>query len=233
MIIGTRVLYPEEINTWNAEILQISLYKGMKGNLEMMKNCADRCREAGIHYVIHPVGYPLLRHDTFPALKEMAEHSDLALILHDEKGPDARRLCNENEQAFRSVLEKLRSITNISFENATDTRDVVWFWEHYAESVTLDLGHVESSGINAVDFVRTLNRATIEKIQFVHMHRNNGLHGGITDHWPILPDCREYKALRELLGIKPDVSVLLEINETEQIGESLKYLDMLRSDLKI
>jgi hypothetical protein len=87
--------------------------------------------------------------------------------------------------------------------------------------------------MNAVDFVRSLNRATIEKIHFVHMHRNNGLHGGITDHWPILPDCREYRALRELLRRKPHVSVLLEINEIEKIGESLKFLDMLRSDLKI
>jgi hypothetical protein len=64
MIIGTRVLYPEEINTWNAELLQISVYRDMKGNLEMMKNCARRCREAGIRYVIHPVGYPLLQHES-------------------------------------------------------------------------------------------------------------------------------------------------------------------------
>ncbi len=87
--------------------------------------------------------------------------------------------------------------------------------------------------MDAVKFVQSLNRTVMEKVRFVHMHRNNGLHGGITDHWPIHPGCREFNALRELLARKPDISILLEINETEKIGESLQYLDMLRTELKI
>lgn len=73
---------------------------------------------------------------------------------------------------------------------------------------------------------RVLHPEEVGRIEFVHMHRNNGLHGGITDHWPLRPDCREVRALRKLLARRSDVSVILELNEVEQIGESL---DILRS----
>jgi hypothetical protein len=83
---------------------------------------------------------------------------------------------------------------------------------------------VESAGLDSVEFVRSLDHGIIDKLQFVHMHRNNGLRGGITDHWPLIPDCMELRALRELLNLKSDISVILEINELEIIGESLKLL---------
>jgi sugar phosphate isomerase/epimerase len=231
MIIGSRVLYPEEVGLWDAELLQISVYRGMKGNLNLMRDCARRCREVGIRYVVHPVEYSPLGEEVFRDIREMAEWADLALILHDVKAPGGERLNGEYDIRFKNVLEELSSITNVSFENATDTGDVRWFWSTYADSITLDIGHVESSGLDSVDFVRSLDDVSIKKIQFVHMHRNNGLHGGITDHWPLSPDCREIRAFKELIRIKPDVNVILEINETEMIGASLKLLSAIRDEL--
>ena len=87
---------------------------------------------------------------------------------------------------------------------------------------------MESSGLDSVRFVEALSAETVSKIEFVHIHRNNGLHGGITDHWPITPDCREVTALKELIGIKPDVSVILEINEVDELDDSLQVLAALR-----
>jgi sugar phosphate isomerase/epimerase len=231
MRIGTRIVNPEEVGRWNAEIVQISVYRWKKNNLKRMKSCARTCRDANIRFVVHPVGYFLMKEEMLSDLREMAECADLALILHDEKTPDGERIEGSHESLYRRVLDELKGIAHISIENATDTRDVPWFWTRFAESVTLDIGHVESSGLDSVRFVKNLGREVMEKIEFVHMHRNNGLHGGITDHWPLLPDCREYRALRELIQRKTNVSVILELNEVDEIGRSLELLAALREEV--
>jgi hypothetical protein len=231
MLIGTRVLYPEEVEYWDADLLQVSIYRGMNGGLDFMRKCALACKDAGIRYVIHPVKYSLLQNDLFEDLMEMAGLADLALIMHDEKSADGGRLEGESEDVFRKSLGKLKAVTNVSIENSADTTDISWFWDNFADSITLDIGHVESSGLNSVEFVKALDAASIEKIRFVHIHRNNGLRGGITDHWPLTPACREIRALRELIRIKPDVSVILEINEIEAIVESMDILRALRQEL--
>lgn len=233
MIIGTRVLYPEEVRQWDAELVQISVYHGMKGNLDLMKGCVQTCRAAGMPFVIHPVGFSLLQENTLPDIMEMADHADRALILHDEKSPDGRKLEGRSADRFRNTLTDLASLTHISFENATDTKNVQWFWNTFAESITLDIGHVESSGLDSLNFVTSLDEISIRKVQFVHVHRNNGLHGGITDHWAIHKRCREFKALKELIALQPDVSVILEINETEMIAECLALLKTLRDELHV
>lgn len=231
MLIGTRIVNPEEINLWNSEIIQISVYHGMKDNLDKMITCARKCKETGIRYVVHPVRYSLLKEEMCDEIMIMAEQADLALILHDETGPDGKRLSGNEEATFRKAVEKLNLTTKISFENSTDTGDIKWFWNEFADSVTLDIGHVESSGLDSLAFVRELDKAVIEKIQFVHMHRHNGLRGGITDHWPLSNNCRELLALKEFLKIKSNVSVFLELNEVEKIGESLDILRSLREGL--
>jgi len=233
MLVGSRVLYPEEVGLWDVELLQITVYQGMKDNLYLMRSCASMCREVGVRYVVHPVGYFVSDKEMLKELRVMAECADLALILHDEKTPEGKRLEGHYEAGFKASLDELRSIAHISFENATDTRDILWFWNNYADSVTLDIGHVEAAGLDSVEFVKSIEKDVIKKIQYVHMHRNNGWHGGLTDHWPLLPDCRELRALRELIKIKRDISVILEINETEMIGESLKLLRTLRDELGI
>jgi len=232
MVIGTRVLYAEEVEYWNAELLQISVYHGMDNNIEMMEKTAQACREAGIRYVIHPVRYSLLQEEMLADVLRMAEWTGLALILHDERTPEGKRLSGQDETRFRHALKKLQSVTTVSFENAVDTGDIHWFWEKFADSVTLDIGHVESSGLDSVAFVNALDKTVLGKIQFVHIHRNNGLRGGITDHWPLSSDCREIKALKSLLQVKNDINVILEINEIEQIDKSLDILRSLRDELQ-
>lgn len=233
MLIGTRVLYPDEVGVWDADFLQITVYRGMKDNLAFMRECVNRSRDRGIPYVIHPVGYMLSREDGFADIYFMAEQADKALIVHDEKSPDGTRLYGQHAARFRSVCNELRMLTHLSFENASDTGDIRWFWDTFAESVTLDIGHVEAAGIDSVAFVRSLTKDTVSKIQYVHIHRNNGMHGGITDHWPLMPNCRELKALAELLKLKADIKVILELNETEMIGESIEILKDLRNELDI
>lgn len=233
MRIGTRVVFSEELDTWDAEFFQISVYCGMKDNLTQMKHCARMCRERGIRYVIHPVNYYLLDREMMHALRIMAEWSDLALILHDEKTYEGKRLFGHHHSRFQEALDELSAVARVSFENARDTHDVRWFWHRYAASVTLDLGHVELAGINAVHFVRSLHQEEINKIDYVHMHRNNGWRNGLTDHWPLRPDCREVSALRELLKRRYDIGVILEINETEMTPESLSILRDLRDEAGI
>jgi sugar phosphate isomerase/epimerase len=231
MRIGTRILYAEEVEYWNAELLQISVYHGMDKNIEMMEKTARACREAGTRYVIHPVRFSLLQEETLKDVLFMAECTDLSLILHDERTPEGERISGRNETRFRHALEELQAVTHVSFENAVDTGDIHWFWDTFAESVTLDIGHVESSGLDSVEFVNALDEADLQKIQFVHIHRNNGLRGGITDHWPLRADCREISALKSLLNVKRDINVILEINEIEQINQSLDILRSLRDSL--
>ncbi len=231
MTVGSRVVFPEEVGLWDAEILQISVYRGMKGNLGLMRDCAALCRERAVPFVVHPVGFSLMREGMLKPLKEMAELTDLALILHDEKAPGGGRLEGPHRDTFIKALEQLRPLASVSFENAADTGDVRWFWDRFADSVTLDIGHVEAAGLDSVRFVKSLDAGTVGKIRFVHIHRNNGLHGGITDHWPLTPGCRELRALAELVKVNPDVSVILEVNDTDTIGEGLKLLRALREEI--
>jgi hypothetical protein len=233
MHVGTRIIYPDEVGLWDVDLLQISVYHGMKDNFEVMKNCVRRCREKGIRYVIHPIQYSLIDKEMFRSLKEMAEWSDFTLILHDEKTHDWKRITGEHGTHFKKLVYELQSVTPVSFENATDTRDVVWFWDNYADSITLDIGHVELSGIDSIEFVKSLDKEVIDKIQYVHLHRNNGWRNVLTDHWYITPDCKEVKALKELLRIKHDIGIILEINETDKVGENLELLKTLRDKLGV
>jgi sugar phosphate isomerase/epimerase len=214
---------------WNAEIYQISVYRGMKDNTKIMRDTVSACSAAGAPYVIHPVGYSILDVEMFTDILHMSRLADRALILHDETSPDGNRLEGRDDENFRKCLIELGSLSPVSIENATNTRDVQWFWDRYADSITLDIGHVEVSGLDSIDFIDSLSKQIIEKIEYVHIHRNNGLHGGITDHWPLKRDCREMQALIKMISLKPDVSLILEINEVEEIEESLDILRELRN----
>jgi hypothetical protein len=62
----------------------------------------------------------------------------------------------------------------------------------------------------------------------VHLHRCNGLHwSGLKDHWSLIEDCRELRALKGLLERKDDIGVILEINDMENLGESLALVEAL------
>jgi hypothetical protein len=229
MRVGSRVVRPGEVGLWEADLVQISVYRGWKDRMKLMRQCVSMCRKAGMPYVIHPVGYLLSTGDPgmLGEIREMAALADLALILHDERAPGDGRLEGEHRERFEAALAELRAAAHVSIENAANTADARWFWLNFGDSVTLDIGHVESAGLDSVGFVRDLDPTLLGRVRYVHIHRNDGWHGGITDHWPLRPGCMEIRALQELIRRKPDVSVILEINETEMIGENLGLLRAL------
>ena len=165
---------------------------------------------------------------TMDIMKKIAGYVDLALIIHDETLPWGVRLHDTYERAFRDALEELSSLCTVSIENAGDTHDIKWFWKLFARSVTLDIGHLEAAGIDSIKFVNELEIDIINKINYVHIHRYNGLHrGGLKDHWSLSKDCKELNALKVLLGRKKDVGVILEINDMENLQESLTLIEKL------
>jgi sugar phosphate isomerase/epimerase len=161
-------------------------------------------------------------------MRTIAEHVDLALIIHDERTPLGARLHDTYERAFKEALEELSSICTVSIENAADSHDIQWFWKHFANSVTLDIGHLEAAGIDSIRFINELEIDIINKINYVHLHRCNSLHwSGLKDHWSLLKDCQELRALKVLLERKEDVGVILEINDMENLKESLELLEKI------
>jgi sugar phosphate isomerase/epimerase len=220
MRVGYRVVSPGEVGKWGGDIVQISVYRGGKDNLGRAGDCARACRERGMAYVLHPVGYSMLEPSLREELLAMTAHAGEALILHDERN-EGGRVEGGEAAMLMETLEALRGRTPVSIENATDTSDAPWFWQRYADNVTLDMGHMESQGLNAVEFVRALPEDIIGKVRYVHMHRNGDFRGGLTDHWPLRPGCAELLGLGELLSRKRDVAVILELNEREETAESL------------
>ncbi|MDA8090416.1 MAG: hypothetical protein M0Z61_09390 [Nitrospiraceae bacterium] len=223
MLAGYRITQPEEAGRFRADLVQISVYKGADGNLDRVADCARACREINRPYVIHPVNYSLLDQDpqTFLELKEMAGWSGLGFIFHDETAPDGGRVTGELAENLRRNIDRLQ--IPVSFEDAVNVKDVLWFWKNFATSITLDVGHLESAGIDSVEFVKKLDPGTVGRIDFVHMHRKHLFRGGLADHWPLVPGCRELQALEELVRSNPDVRAILELNEDET-EDSLKLL---------
>ncbi len=230
MRIGTRIFNPIEVTLWDVEVVQITFYSGVEGNIKRMEECVRMCREKGLPYFIHPVGYSILDDRVTDDLKTMARWADLGLILHDVKGEDGERLSGIEEERFRRCLDQLSRVTPVSFENATDNSDILWFWRHFPASVTLDIGHLEAAGIDSVDFVRSLDEGITRRIDCVHIHRYDGREGPIPDHWPLERGCKELKALKALLEKKADVDVILEVNDTSKVEENLKLLKGLREE---
>ena len=142
-------------------------------------------------------------------LRAMADLAGEAMILHDERAPDGTRLGGEHEEAFLRALEDLSVRTKISFENALETGDAPWFWSRYARSVTIDIGHAEVAGLDSVEFVRGLAEEIIDMTDYVHMHHNGEFRGGLTDHWPLSPGCRELRALQALHALRSFVTFSL------------------------
>lgn len=231
MRIGTRIFNPIEVNLWDVEILQITFYSGMEGNLKRMEECARMCRERKIPYVIHPVSYSILDDRVSDDLKVMAKWAERGLILHDVRGENGERLAGFEETRFRRMLDQLSEFTTVSFENATATEDVVWFWKSFATSITLDIGHLEAAGIDSLDFVRALDKGMLDRIEYVHIHRYNGSGVAIPDHWPLTRECREVEALKELLKKRQDLSVILEVNDTARVEDNLDLLKRIREEV--
>ncbi|MGQ9570616.1 MAG: hypothetical protein ACUVUQ_07205 [Thermodesulfovibrionales bacterium] len=234
MLYGYRVTKEEEVGLYSASIIQITLYRGLKKGIEQMLKAVYACSSKNIRYVIHPIGYFLSetryehRSKTIKIMGKIAQHADLALIVHDETTPWGTRLEGIYLEAYRDALYELSKICPVSIENANNNYDIQWFWKQFANSITLDIGHLEGAGIDSVKFIQKLEKDLIEKINFVHIHRYNGPHdGGLRDHWGLLKDCRELKALKLLLERKRNIGVILEITDIENLEESMKLLEIL------
>ena len=234
MIYGYRVVKEDEVGLYPASLIQISVYRGFREDIDHVLKAASACRSLNLRYVIHPVGYFISetrkdhRARTLEFMRTIAHEVDLALIVHDEATPWGTRLEGVFEKTYRKTLLELSEICPLSIENANNNHDIEWFWRRFANSITLDIGHLEAVGINSVKFVKGLGEDLIEKLNFVHIHRYNGPHGtGLRDHWSLLKDCRELKALKCLLERKRDIGVILEIIDVENLEESLKLLEML------
>ncbi len=230
MKIGYRVVEIDDVGKYPADLVQISYWKTFGPDLDQVKKIALRCRELSIPYVIHPVFTPLS--ETRPDLSEknleelmmLAGLADLGMILHDETLPGGGRLSGERLAQYQTNLKRLSLRCPVSIENANNTSDIDWFWQEIGGSITLDMGHFESSGIDSAEKVKSLPDEILERVNYVHMHRKNGDHGGILDHWPLTENCREVHAFSELARRKRDVSIILEVNEMDQVGESLDIL---------
>jgi sugar phosphate isomerase/epimerase len=208
MRIGTRIIKPQDVKRWDAEIYQVSIYRGWLDDIRVVKKCVSACRDKGVPSVMHPVGFPLLEPESFWLTGAHAEH-------------------------YRSAVTELASILPLSFENAVDTHDALWFWEQFRGSITLDIGHLEAAGMNAVEYVQDLQQDLIERIEYIHLHHNGLFRNGLTDHHPLHIGCRELTALAAFLNRKHDVAVILEINETDMIDDSLSLLRDLRDRLNL
>lgn len=238
MQVGYRITTPEDIKLGTADLFQISVYhRAPVDNLERVIACACACNKADKPYVVHPVNYFLLDEDpdTFEDLTDIAKWAGAALLLHDEviwqttsSGIQLNRLEGEDEKKFRGRLEILEKICKVSFEDAVNVKDAPWFWKNFAHSVTIDIGHLESAGINSLKFVNSLEPEILAKVEFCHMHRKHEIRYGLADHWPLVPGCRELDALEALLEKRPDLKVILELNPDELL-DSLHMLQELKT----
>ena len=230
---GYRVTQPDEIGRFPADFLQVSVFHRWPNAMDTMLKTVDACRSAHVRYVIHPVEYglselrPERRKIMMDDLHMMALHTDLALIIHDESMRGGKRLADEEADAYRQGLLELSRLCRVSIENAGANKDIKWFWRKYASSITLDIGHLEVGGIDSIEFVRSLEPDLLEAIDFVHMHRVNGIRGGIRDHWGLTEDCKELMALKELMARRKGLRIILEIIEAEDLEKSLALLRSL------
>ena len=154
----------------------------------------------------------------------MAAETDMALIIHDESMPKGSRIVGIRQRLYAEALQELSGICPVSIENASNCHDIRWFWHTYARSITLDIGHLEASGIDSLAFIDEAREDLEEKLEFVHLHRVAGLRKGLRDHWGLVKGCKELRALEHLLSFTKPKGIILEIIEVEDVAESLRLL---------
>ncbi|MEW6382111.1 MAG: hypothetical protein AB1611_21255 [bacterium] len=231
MEFGYRIFDSQLISQVDLPLVQISVFRTSEADIQRVKILADIIRSAGKRFVIHPMDVNLsdtqqvVRERNLTQVKRFAEMADLGLIIHDELLPDRQKLQGEWQENYRSGLAELEKICPVSLENSRDSQNAPWFWQTFARHITFDVGHFESQGIDSFELVSTLSPELIEKINFIHLHRSNGMKpNGLIDHWPIVQGCRELKTLRKLAELKPDLKVILEVDTANDILESRRAL---------
>jgi sugar phosphate isomerase/epimerase len=244
MQIGYRVIRPSDVGTQDLPFVQISLWReahwgvadGEPGIIEAIAMAAD-CRRRGIRQVFHPLEYPLASTEgerTMSVLRRLAASADLGIIIHDEGGEGRERLDADGSIRYEQRLREASRLCHLSIENSFNSTDILWFWERFVlpqdgnVSITVDIGHLESAGMDAITFARDLPVTFLDRIRFVHMHHKGGERWGVVDHWPLERGCREIEALRVLLERKRDLLVILELDALHDgVRESARLLQQL------
>ncbi len=245
MEIGYRIIRPSDVGLHPLRFAQISLWRvaswgvadGERAVTEAVE-IALECKRRGIRTVFHPLEYPLANehaYATITVLRRLAAASDLGLIIHDEGGPGGRRLAEAEAAVFEKHLSEISRLCPVSIENAFNSNDGLWFWERFVApadgrvSITLDIGHLESAGVDSIAFVRDMPEHLARRVNFVHMHHKAEERFGVMDHWPLVPGCRELEALKVLLSRKRELWVVLELEAKEEGGvrESIKLLQRI------
>jgi sugar phosphate isomerase/epimerase len=244
MQIGYRIIRPQDVGTQPLEFAQISLWRSASWGIadgeravQEAIEMAGSCKTRGIRTVFHPLEYSLTDEhapQTLAVMRELASAADLGVIIHDEGGARGKRLSAEEESAFERNLREISSLCHVSIENAFNSGDITWFWERFViparsnVSITVDIGHLESAGIDSIAFIRHMPEHLAERVHFVHMHHKAEERYGIKDHWPLVSGCREIKALKVLLKRKQDVLVILELDAAEYgVRQSIELLKKL------
>jgi sugar phosphate isomerase/epimerase len=232
MEIGYRIIRPADIGTQPVTFAQISLWRvadwgvayGDQAVTEAIET-ARTCRARGIRTVFHPLEYSLTdeyAEQTLGVMRRLADDADLGIIVHDEGGGGGKRLSSAEAERYEKNVREISGLCHVSIENSFNSGDITWFWERFVTpaadnlSVTLDIGHLELAGLDSAAFVRNMPQRLIERITFVHMHHHDPLgQGSVKDHRALIPDCREIRALKELLKRKQDLWVVLELDSQE------------------
>lgn len=231
MELGYRIFDSFMIKLCPLPLIQISVMRTSEADLQRVKMLAEMVKTAGKRFVIHPMDvflsdpHPQIRQENLVMIQRFAEMTDLGLIIHDEIMPDGQVLRDKRSELFQQGVAELEKICPVALENARDSRHALWFWETFSHQITFDIGHFESDKIDSLAIAKGLSSELATRLAFVHLHRSNGPKpNGLIDHWPLTPDCRELKTLRQLLELKPDLKVILELESKEDIEESLEVL---------
>jgi sugar phosphate isomerase/epimerase len=232
MNLGFRILDETYMDKFELSLVQISIWHNREEDFLIAGQLAQKLRELGKRFVIHPSSLDLsetrsgIREYYLSTLKRYAQISDLGIIIHDETLAWGGRLEGCWLEAYKAALAELERISGISIENARDSSDIFWFWETFAGSITFDIGHFEAAGMDPFNVIENLTDEMIQKIDYIHLHRNNGRKDiGITDHWPLVEGCIELEVLKKLLKLKPDAKVILEVDGEDDIRKSLQVIN--------
>ncbi|MGE5172310.1 MAG: sugar phosphate isomerase/epimerase family protein [Betaproteobacteria bacterium] len=231
MELGYRIIRPEDVGTQPLSLAQISLWRTAKWDVsegdqavEEAIEIARECKRRGIRTVFHPLEYPLAAEhaeQTLDVMRRLSAAADLGIIVHDEGGASGQRLSNDEADRYAESVREISGHCRVSIENSYNSGDITWFWERFAApgrvSMTLDIGHLELSGIDSVAFVRNMPQRLVERVAFVHMHHHDPQERQpVKDHKPLVAGCREIGALKELLRRKRDIQVILELDASEE-----------------
>ncbi len=232
MEIGYRIIRPADIGTQPVTFAQISLWRvadwgvaaGERAVSESIQT-ARTCSTRGIRTVFHPLGYSLISgyaEQTLGVMRRLAEVADLGIIIHDEGGDGGKRLSSAEAEQYEKNVREIKGLCHVSVENSHNSGDIMWFWERFVTpaadnlSLTLDIGHLELAGLDSTAFVQNMPQRLVKRTAFVHMHHHDPLGlGSVKDHRALIPNCREIRALKELLKRKQDLWVVLELDSQE------------------